>query len=203
MISHILSIGAELTEGRVVNTNATFLAREVQQLGIGVSRVTTLGDDIAEITAFLDEQKDSVVITTGGLGPTHDDITHEALYAFCHKNFSDFLGKDQWYAIIKKYAKNREVSTINTHVVLLENPVGRAPGFYVAVNGCHIFVLPGVPSEAEGMFREQVFPFLKKMARKYFSHTLRMSGMYESKVQKILEKIFVSFSSASPYLPFL
>ncbi|BBM87648.1 CinA family nicotinamide mononucleotide deamidase-related protein [Candidatus Uabimicrobium amorphum] len=189
MIAHILSIGAELTEGRVVNTNATFLAQQTQQLGIGVSRITTIGDDIQEITELLSAQKDTVVITTGGLGPTHDDITHEALYAFCHKNFDDFLEKDEWYCIIKKYAKNREISSVHAHAQLLKNPVGHAPGFYVEANGCHIFVLPGVPSEAEGMFQEEVLPLLKKMAQKYHSHTLRLSGMYESKVQKILEKI--------------
>lgn len=189
MIAHILSIGAELTEGRVVNTNATFLAREMQQLGLSVTRITTVGDNINDITTFLDEQKNTVIITTGGLGPTHDDITHEALYAFCQQNLSDFLTKQQWYAIIKKYAKNREVSSIDSHIQLLKNPVGHAPGFYVAINGCHIFVLPGVPSEAEGMFKEEVLPVLEKMAKKYYSHTLRLSGMYESKVQKILEGI--------------
>ena len=106
MIAHILSIGAELTEGRVVNTNATFLAREMQQLGLSVTRITTVGDNINDITTFLDEQKNTVIITTGGLGPTHDDITHEALYAFCQQKNCFFLQTNK--IVAKNIAKKRK-----------------------------------------------------------------------------------------------
>ncbi|WP_372371296.1 nicotinamide-nucleotide amidohydrolase family protein [Candidatus Uabimicrobium sp. HlEnr_7] len=185
--AHIISIGAELTEGRVLNTNATYLAQQIQQMGIGISRITTIGDDINDIVHSLNAPQD-ILVVTGGLGPTHDDITTDALFQFCTDNFNSFVTKNSWQKTITHYCKTKEINHLHERVCLLKNPVGSAPGVYIKVDKRHIFALPGVPSEAKSLFSKEVEPILKTMSTTYHSHVMRLSGTYESQVQKILKK---------------
>ena len=165
--SELLSIGAELLLGETVDTNAAFLGAELAALGLPLGRVTQLPDDrrvIAE--AFkIARERSSVVIATGGLGPTHDDLTREGL--------ADALGEaltpdaDLRRQLEARYQSFGPMPVSNLRQALrvpsaeaLTNPIGSAPGWWVDRDGCVTVLMPGVPSEMRRMWANEVRPRL-------------------------------------------
>lgn len=189
MNAEIMSVGTELLLGDIVNTNAQYLAKEMALLGIGIYRQTTVGDNEERLKNALEDalKYTDIVITTGGLGPTPDDITKEVSAMVLGK---ELVLDETSYAIIKKYFRNNERAMENGNQkqalfpvdsIILENENGTAPGCIISgEGGKYIINLPGPPKEMVPMFETKVRPFLKKfMKHTIISKTLRFVGLGE------------------------
>ncbi|MFO0734410.1 MAG: competence/damage-inducible protein A [Labilithrix sp.] len=168
----VLSIGTEITRGELVNTNAAWIAAGVTDLGFEVVEQCTVDDDKARIVATLERvaRGAKVVICTGGLGPTTDDLTTEAVAAALG------VGLDRDAAALEHIRRRfeklgRTMSESNAKqadfpagATVLPNPVGTACGFMVEIRGARAFFMPGVPHEMKRMFEEQVVPRIREMA---------------------------------------
>ena len=170
MTAEIISIGDELLNGMTVNTNAAFIAEALTKLGFFVQRVSMVGDCEIHILETLERagQRADVVVTTGGLGVTHDDITKKAAARFFNKEiiFSQKV-YDRIETFFKKRGRkiatvNREQAMILKDIELIDNRVGLAPGFVLSKSKCTYYFLPGVPSEMKQMMEKSVIPKLKK-----------------------------------------
>lgn len=163
----LLSVGAELLLGETVDTNAAFLGQELATLGLPLRSVRMLPDDRAVLRdAFTDAiARSPVVLATGGLGPTHDDLTREGL--------ADALGEEpmedaallaaleeRFLAFGPMPVANRRQATLVPSAETLPNPIGSAPGWWVERDGVIVALMPGVPSEMRRMWSEQVRPRL-------------------------------------------
>jgi nicotinamide-nucleotide amidase len=169
MRAEIISIGSELVCGQSLDTNSQWLSRELSDLGISVGLHTTLGDVLADDVAVFRAaaERSVLVLVTGGLGPTQDDLTREAL-ASC-AGVSLVENAESLEAIAAMFARRNRVMTERNRTqaffpegaVPLKNPVGTAPGIWMKIGGACFACLPGVPSEMKLMFREQVVPRLR------------------------------------------
>ena len=189
MNAEIMSVGTELLLGDIVNTNAQYLAKEMALLGIGIYRQTTVGDNEERLKNALEDalKYTDIVITTGGLGPTPDDITKEVSAMVLGK---ELVLDETSYAIIKKYFRNNERAMENGNQkqalfpvdsIILENENGTAPGCIISgEGGKYIINLPGPPKEMIPIFETKVRPFLKNfMNHTIISKTLRFVGLGE------------------------
>lgn len=208
MIAEIISIGDELLIGHTVNSNAAYLGKGLTTLGVDVKWITTVGDDAAELRTALGRalERSDVVIATGGLGPTHDDITKHVAADFFE---SEFIFKPEIVERLKRaFAKrglpwsavNENQGQVPEKAELLHNPVGTAPGLLFKQNEKRCFILPGVPSEMKAICEESVFPVLRATGRRIVIKTVRTTGVAESvlferlgDVKKIEENVKVAF----------
>jgi len=201
--AEIVSIGTELLLGDVVNSNASFLGRELAGLGIDLYFITCVGDNPARLEETLEKalSRSDIVITTGGLGPTSDDITREVIA----RTFEKPLQKDEnAETMIRDFFSRRDrempeenlkQATLPTGAEPLFNETGTAPGFLLEVEGRKIFALPGVPPEMKMMFRNRVRPkLLEEQAGREIIHSrvLRIFGIGESEVENRLREIIAS-----------
>ncbi len=199
MDTAVISIGDELLIGQVVNTNATWLGAQLFTLGIPLTRVITIGDDEpAILRAFGEAMKNySVVVVTGGLGPTHDDITK---YAAC-KYFATELSED---AAVLRHIEERwqkrgmalNTSTRSQAMVpractVLHNELGTAPGMLFTEGDSSMFILPGVPAEMKKIFTDCIAPILAKrnIGSAIRWRTLNTTGIAESSLYELLGNI--------------
>ena len=216
MQAEIITIGDELLIGQVVNTNAAFLGRELSSLGIPAMRETTVGDDLKSIlTEFRRAWKTSdVVIVTGGLGPTHDDISKAAVAKFFHAKMT--MHKPTLKAVRERFArigyatmpeKNVGQAMVPDGFRVLPNGLGTAPGLLHYEHGKTFVILPGVPQEMEGIMQSGVIPFLSRIYKKdleVIQHkTLLTTGIGESVLaEKIGDpKTFLGASTTLAFLP--
>ncbi|MBK8172217.1 MAG: competence/damage-inducible protein A [Sandaracinaceae bacterium] len=191
MTAAVFSIGTELTRGELVNTNACWLAEQLTAVGFDVVEHETVDDDQKRIVEALQRLSKSakVVICTGGLGPTSDDLTTAAV--------ADAMGvrleRDEasLEAIKRRFASfNREMSPSNAKQAdfpkgaqVLPNTQGTAPGFAVNMNEARCFFMPGVPGEMKTMFSDHVLPTIAKLAtRNSYQVHIRTFGLTESRV---------------------
>ena len=169
----IVSIGNELLNGQTVGTNAAYLGEKLLSIGIPVVCSYTIGDDIDSIVRALKLSTNDadVVITTGGLGPTDDDLTRQAMAKFLG---AELQLQDNLLQKIKDFFASRERQMPENNKVqayipagakAITNNHGTAPGIMAEASGKLIFALPGVPSEMKQMVEESVLPELKKLAR--------------------------------------
>jgi len=190
----ILSVGDELLGGRTINTNAPYLAQRLTDAGFLVVATDTVGDDefqIADSLKSLTARADAVVVT-GGLGPTPDDVTREALAGAAGK----LLVPDRALRaqILKKSGgkaprRNARMARVPDGAVILPNPVGTAAGLRVEMGGTPVYALPGVPLELEAIFEESVLPDLKATfagTEPVPSRVLRVFGLREAEVAEKL-----------------
>ena len=198
MTAAILSIGTELTRGEIVNTNASWLAAELTAVGFDVFETATVDDEPGRIVASLNRLAGlhRVVVATGGLGPTTDDLTSAAVaQALGVPMVRDAQSLE---AIRERFrAAGRVMSPSNekqadfprgAHV--LANPVGSAPGFAVTLQDCRAFFLPGVPGEMKRMFADHVLPAIAALApRLSFQRRIKTFGLGESAVGEKLAGI--------------
>ena len=202
MKAAVFSIGTELTRGELTNTNASWLAEQLTLIGCTVVEQSTIPDDAELIRATLLRLSTShgVVVCTGGLGPTTDDLTTAAAAAAAgvelvrHEASLD--------AIRRRFrAANREMSPSNTKQAdfprgadVLDNPVGTAPGFAITLGACRCFFLPGVPHEMERIFDDRIRPELAPtVERTTHQVRLRTFGLPESQVGERLSGIEEAF----------
>ena len=168
----ILSIGDELLLGEIVDTNSAYLSQELVKLGLQVVRKETVGDELAEIVALFKRALEcaDVVIATGGLGPTADDLTQEALAQAAgvelefHAEVMAQMAERLKRPVEAFSASNRKQALLPRGASVLENRMGTAPGVHLPVGtNKHVFLMAGVPVEMKTVFSEQIRPLLQKL----------------------------------------
>lgn len=168
--AEIIVIGTELLLGEIVDTNTAFIARALRDIGVNLFRTATVGDNASRIAQVIQQAFDraEIVLTTGGLGPTVDDPTREAvaLAMGVEVEYHPELW-EQIQARFNRYGRiptenNRRQAYIPMGATAVENPVGTAPAFFIDRNGKVIFSLPGVPSEMEYLLEQSVIPYLRQ-----------------------------------------
>ena len=164
MKAEILSIGSEMTSGQNLDTNSRWLSLKLAEMGIPVGFHTTVADDLADnIDVFRSAiQRADLVISTGGLGPTQDDLTREVIAAVAGvKLIEDSESLKHIEAMFAKRGRvmadrNKVQALLPVGAEAISNPVGTAPGVWMKIGGTVIAAMPGVPSEMFRMFDEQV-----------------------------------------------
>lgn len=199
MRAYILSIGSELIGGHLTDTNATFLAQELVAKGIELLHVVQVGDDLPRLIATLDRATSDadLVVCTGGIGPTDDDLTREAIAALAGEtpavDEAAVAGIREFFARrgLEMPARNAKQAWTIPSVDVLPNPVGTAPGWFARVNGAIVVAMPGVPREMTRMWREQVSPRLSDQSggAVFRSTNLRTLGIGESAVSEVLDEL--------------
>jgi len=193
--AEILSVGTELLLGDIVNTNARFLSVELAKLGINVYFETVAGDNAGRLKSAFEAafSRADMVVATGGLGPTADDLTKETGAAFFGRKLvlhEETLGKMKSFfkSINRKMTDNNvKQAMFPENSVILPNNNGTAPGCVIAGNGKTLIMLPGPPHEMEPMFRESVTPYLKQRTDSILvSRTLLFNGIGESALENEL-----------------
>ena len=164
----IITIGTELLLGEIQDTNSTYIARTLRDHGIDIYRITTIGDNAKRISSAIKEAltRAEIVITTGGLGPTVDDPTREAVARATDRELE--YQEDLWEVIqdrFKLYGRtptenNRRQAYIPKGAIPVNNPVGTAPCYIVEMGEACVISLPGVPSEMKFILHESIIPFL-------------------------------------------
>lgn len=169
MNAELIAIGSELLLGETVDTNSAFVARQLTAIGVNLFRKTVVGDNQERIQATIEEalRRADLVICTGGLGPTADDVTREAVAAAFGRplEFHQFL-LDQIAARFASFGRpmspsNRQQAFVPHGARIIENPVGTAPCFLVEDERGTVVVLPGVPSEMRYLLEHAVLPYLR------------------------------------------
>ena len=185
----LITIGNELLAGFTVNTNAAWIGNHVIQTGGNIVWHQTIGDSKKEIHVSLNQiPKDiNAVIITGGLGPTHDDVTAHALYKYA--NDIPVFDEKYWQYLQDKLAKrnlklpeiNRNQSMKPVKGTIIPNPIGSARGLHFQVDGKDLFVLPGVPREMKAMMESTVLPWIADQSAGGLTvRTIRTTGIMES-----------------------
>ena len=196
----LITIGAELLNGARTNTNAAWIGQNVISVGGAIDWHMTVNDEKNTIESALDEVPTSidVVLCTGGLGPTHDDITSSVLY--------DYFGakpefdKQYWQLLTKKFAaRDQVIPDINRNQAMkpdigevIPNPIGSARGLHLSNKSYHLFAMPGVPAEMKSMMTDTILPWIESRSKSKIHVTvMRTTGIMESvlyeKVQGILD----------------
>ena len=198
MKAEIISIGDELLIGQVVNTNASWLGEQFSLAGIQIVRVTVVGDTREHILTAFDRAwaEHDVVVVTGGLGPTHDDITRETVCSFFDTPlvFSQ-LALDDITTMFRE--RNRPLSDLNRDQAMvpasarvIRNAHGTAPGYHFQSGEKHFFVAPGVPYEMHAMIEDDILPLLRTALRNtHESVTMLTTGIPESALAEQLDGI--------------
>lgn len=201
MKGEIIAVGTELLLGNIVNTNAQYLSQKLADLGIDVYYHVVVGDNLKRLTETIKTslERSDIVITSGGLGPTADDITKEgAAQAMGLKLLPD---EESIERIKKMFSSTGRIMTENNikqgyipeGAVVLENNNGTAPGVLIEKEGKIVIMLPGPPKELYPMFESKVLPYLKsKTDSTIRSKVLRVIGVGESAVEHMLKDIFDS-----------
>ena len=195
MRAEILSIGTELLLGHISDTNATYLAQQLAAMGIDLFFVSQVGDNLERLTETLARARSraDVVITTGGLGPTEDDLTHEAICAALGETPSvdPALAADLRAFFAERGVvmpeRNIKQAWLIPSARPLPNPRGTAPGWWVERDGVIIISMPGVPSEMKRMWEYEAAPRLRLLTGSLlFTRILRVAGLGESTVEERL-----------------
>ena len=200
MKAEIIAIGTELLLGQIVDTNSAHIAQQLTTVGLDLHFKSTVGDNLERLKATLRTalSRSDFIITTGGIGPTLDDVTREAV--------AEVLGKplvfqphlyDQISDFFKRVGRpmspnNRRQAYIPEGATPIENPVGTAPGFIAEQNGKAIITVPGVPHEMRHFMEHSVLPYLRKklgIQEVIVSRVLKLFGIGESMVDERLKDL--------------
>jgi nicotinamide-nucleotide amidase len=192
----IVSIGNELLSGKTVDTNAAYIAAQLRTAGIPVLGVYSVGDELPAIgrkLALAAEEAD-ILILTGGLGPTDDDLTRQAIASFLGV---DLVLQDDLLATLRQFFDRRGIEMVQRNIVqaylprgaaAIENPRGTAPGIRVEFDGKLLFAMPGVPSEMRHMLDTLILPELRRLAvcQAIVVKRLRCFGVGESTIAEMI-----------------
>lgn len=196
-VAEIIAIGTELLLGQIQDTNTSYLARTLNASGIDIFRSTMIGDNEARIAGVIREtmERADIVITTGGLGPTVDDPTRNAVaLAFGTQNEYQ---PELWEEIQERFRgygrtpseNNKRQAFLPGGAAVIHNPVGTAPAFYIEKNKKILFSLPGVPSEMKTLLHENVIPMILakfKLESTIITRILHTIGIGESSVDELV-----------------
>ena len=202
MHAEILSIGTELLMGELVDTNSSFLASELAKLGIEVRWVTKVGDDPERLSEAIERafKRSDVTLTSGGLGPTSDDLTRETIARVCGE---EMTVQDDLLEHLKGLFANRGFPMPETNVKqatlipsaeAIANPMGTAPGWWVEREGSVIVAMPGPPREIQRMWANEVAPRLRERNAgiAIVTRNLKTFGISEGGLDEILSPLFES-----------
>lgn len=207
----IICVGSEILLGDIVDTNSNFITKSLAEIGVSVYCHTSVGDNFERILNSFEDAFNrgiNLIITSGGLGPTDDDITKEASAKYFGKKL--ILNNDcveHLENVLK--SKKQNISEANlkqafipTESEFIKNDFGTAPGIIQNVNGKIIINLPGPPRELYPMFNNYVKPYLEKLTnKKYYSEFLRLSGIEEGEINKDLTDLFKNDNpTLAPYV---
>ena len=209
----ILSIGTELLLGNIVNTNAQWIAEQLSLLGLNHFRQSTVGDNSERIGSLVQaiSSRSNLLITTGGLGPTPDDLTTEAIAKSF--NVSLFEREYLWDQMKQKLSNSKlkdDSSSLRKQCFfpkdaqIINNPRGTAPGMiWEPIKGFTILTFPGVPSELKAMWKESAFEFIQNKFSDgfvFFSNTLKFSGIGESTISEKIDNLLkLKNPTVAPY----
>lgn len=199
MIAEIITIGDEILIGQIVDTNSVFISKALNEIGVSVHQITSIQDEKEHILEALEAAKQRVdlVLITGGLGPTKDDITKHTLCEY----FDDTLVKNEEVLahieeLFKKYVTsstisnmNREQALVPSKAQILANKYGTAPGMWLQKENTVFVSMPGVPYEMRGLMTHQIIPKLQKEFKRPFIYhkTILTYGMGESSIAMKIE----------------
>ena len=208
MNGEIITIGRELLMGEIVDTNASYFAQELANAGVTVRWSSQVGDDIGHLHEVIERALDrsQIIITSGGLGPTSDDLSREAVAGVLGEPLSVDPEMVAWIEGVFRERGVPEIPKTNikqAHLIpsatFLPNPGGTAPGWWVKRNGSHIFMTPGPPREIKRMWENHIGPAVREMTGAGVVHTriLRTTGMTEGGIDEVLGDLF---GADNPYL---
>ncbi len=198
MIVELISVGTEILLGSIVNTNAAYLAEKCAALGFSCYYQSVVGDNEERLTNVLKTacERSDIVIVSGGLGPTKDDITKEVAAAAMGKNLiMDERSKDRMEQYLEKCnlditANNLKQAMIPEGAIAVDNGNGTAPGIIMEENGTHVILLPGPPNELIPMFEKDISEYMMHMESSIiYSQTVKICGISESKAETIVEDL--------------
>ena len=202
MHAEILSIGTELLMGELVDTNSAFLASELAKLGIEVRWVTKVGDDPERLSEAIERafKRSDVTLTSGGLGPTSDDLTRETIARVCGE---EMTVQNDLLEHLKGLFANRGFPMPETNVKqatlipsarAIDNPMGTAPGWWVEREGRVIVAMPGPPREIQRMWANEIAPRLRERNAgiAIVTRNLKTFGISEGGLDEILSSLFKS-----------
>lgn len=211
MRAEVIGIGTEILLGQIANTNARWISERLAEIGVDVLRHQAVGDNVERIAEAvrLALSRADVVIATGGLGPTQDDVTREALAQVAGVPLERWPALEErlrarWAATGREMpASNLVQADVPRGARVIEPKRGTAPGLVLEIDGRRVYALPGVPAEMQEMMEGAVLPELAVLAgpAALVSRTLRCVGIPESRVAEILDDLFRT--GANPTVAFL
>ena len=210
----LITIGDEILSGNTIDTNSNFIASELKNIGIQVSQILTISDEVNTIKKTIESafETGDLIITTGGLGPTRDDKTKKAIAEF----FNDEIALDEvTFSHLKAYLekrgrleileRNREQAFVPTKSTVFQNHFGTAPCMMMEQDGKLLFSLPGVPYEVKPLIKDQIIPYLhSKFSLHYISaRIVSVVGIPESILADTIEgwELALPENIALSYLP--
>ena len=206
----IIAVGTEVLMGDIVNTNAQYIARMLSMLGLGTYYHSAVGDNAERLKEMfrVGFERADIIIATGGLGPTKDDLTKEVAGAFFKKEMildQDALDNIQTY--FTKMGRplpdnNKKQAYFPKGSLIIPNPNGTAPGCIIEENNKVLIMLPGPPGEMKPMFQDSITPYLAKYSNGILVSTIiRMFGIGESTMEKEIEDLIQNQSNPTlaPY----
>ncbi len=198
MNAEIICVGTELLLGNIINTNAAFIAERISRLGIECYHQCVVGDNNARVQAQLKESsaRSEIIILSGGLGPTEDDMTKEAVAEFnklpliedavSRKSIADYFEKKG----TKPTENNWKQALLPKGATAVPNPNGTAPGIILETKKNTFILLPGPPIELEAMFDDEIMPYLaSKQEGVLYSRTVKIVGIGESKAETMIKDL--------------
>ncbi len=205
MKAEIISVGTELLLGDIVDTNSAYLASQLPLLGLDLNFMCTVGDNQGRLIDTLRQawQRSDIIITTGGLGPTQDDITRESIAQFLGEELTvDYALVEKFEELFRYFKREMPPTNIKQAMVIpsadiIPNPRGTAPGWWVKKDNRIIITMPGPPREMELMWTNEIVPRLQTISSGavIISRTLKTFGLTEAEVD---EKVSQFLSSANP-----
>ncbi len=209
--AELIAVGTELLLGDIVNLDAQILSQGLSALGINVHYHTVVGDNPLRLRDALEvaRKRADIIITTGGLGPTYDDLTKQTICAVfgreleLHQDILDDLRA--WFAqkMHKPMPENNvQQAMLPVGCTVFDNPVGTAPGCAFQEEGVHVLMLPGPPFECRYMFENRAVPYLSALTDGVIlSHEIRIFGMGESAVEEALHQAMTTMTNPTlaPY----
>lgn len=212
MIVEVVAVGTELLLGQIVNGNAATIGAALAEAGFDVHHNVVVGDNLKRVSSVLLQavERADAVIVTGGIGPTQDDLTREAICAAFDRrmNYSDEYAtalRVRWESMGREMPEsNYRQAEYPAGAEMLPNPKGTAPGLALVANGTQIFVLPGVPQEMDYLLHREVLPRLMRDRSEesvVHSRVLRSWGRAEAQVGEMLDDLYRG--STNPSIAFL
>lgn len=204
MVAELISVGTEILMGNIVNTNAAYLAEKCAALGLSCYYQDVVGDNEERLTETIKTalSRADILLLSGGLGPTQDDLTKEAAAKVMGKEL--YLHEESKAAIQRYFEKrgleitdnNWKQAMVPEGCIVMENPNGTAPGIIIAENGKHLILMPGPPGELVPMFETSVMPYLSGLQSEViYSQTVKICGVGESKAETMVEDLIESQSN--------
>lgn len=198
MTVEIIAVGTEILLGNIVNTNAAYLAEKCAGLGLSCYHQDVVGDNEERLCETIKTalSRSDILLLTGGLGPTQDDLTKEAAAKVMGKSL--YLHEASRDAIKLFFEKrgleitgnNWKQAMVPEGCIVVENPNGTAPGIIMAENGKHLILMPGPPNELVPMFETSIMPYLSKLQScVIFSQTVKICGVGESKLETMVKDL--------------